>query len=148
MKGKVLLLFVLVIISGFVTAKVAFKIYYSPTEEKYNSYFVQSGVYTDKETLEKSLKKLNGYVTEEKDNKYYVYVGISTDEENAEKIKEIYKKNNIDVYIKKSNINNMEFFSNLEQYDILLKEVDKIDDINSINKVILSSYQEIVLGKA
>lgn len=36
---------------------------------------------------------------------------------------------------------------NLEQYDILISEVDNEENIISISDVILSSYKEMVLGK-
>ena len=61
------------------------------------------------------------------------------------KIKKIYDNKNIDTYIRKRNIKNEEFYNNLEQYDILLSGALKDKDVLSINKVILSSYEEMVL---
>ena len=76
-----------------------------------------------------------------------MYVGITTSKSNADKIKKAKKKKNIDIYIKQDNINNVEFISNLEQYDVLLESVDKKKDILSINEVILSTYEEMVVKK-
>ena len=72
---------------------------------------------------------------------------MTTDLINANKIKNLYSNKNYDTYIKPTIINNIEFVSNLEQYDILISEVDDEENIISINDVILSSYEEIVLGK-
>ena len=77
---------------------------------------------------------------------YNVYVGITTDLSNANKIKNIYEKKDIEVYIKPTVINNIEFVSNLEQYDLLISEVENDDNLISISDVVLSSYEEIVLG--
>ena len=76
-----------------------------------------------------------------------MYVGITTSKSNADKIKKVYDDKNIDIYIKQDNINNVEFISNLEQYDVLLESVDKKKDILSINEVILSTYEEMVVKK-
>ena len=56
------------------------------------------------------------------------------------------KKKDIEVYIKPTVINNIEFVSNLEQYDLLISEVENEDNLISISDVVLSSYEEIVLG--
>ena len=42
-------------------------------------------------------------------------------------------------------IDDIEFISNLEQFDILLDNASSSEDIKSINGVILSSYEEMVL---
>lgn len=149
MKIKFLLLLCLTICLGFLTAKSVYKLYFTEVDAyTYNSYFLQSGVYSDQDTMKKETKNLRDFIYEKKDNKYYVYIGITTDMDNANKIKKIYKNKKIDIYIKESKIDNIEFLSSLEQYDILLSEVIKDNDILSINKVILSSYEEIVLGNS
>ena len=87
------------------------------------------------------------YLILEEDGVYNVYVGMTTDLINANKIKNLYSNKNYDTYIKPTVVNNIEFVSNLEQYDILMSEVDNEENIISINDVILSSYEEMVLGK-
>ena len=79
-------------------------------------------------------------------NIIFFLVWLTTDLSNANKIKNIYEKKNIEVYIKPTVINNIEFVSNLEQYDLLLSEVENEDNLISISDVVLSSYEEIVLG--
>ena len=56
-------------------------------------------------------------------------------------------KKNVYSVIKPTVINNVEFMNNLEQYDLLLSEIDNKDNLISVNDVIISQYEEIVLGK-
>ena len=148
MKLKFIVPILIAIVLGFLSAKIVYGLYDSSESIFYNSYFLQWGVYSDKETLNKTLKdrKIDSYLIVEEDKKYYVYVGITTDKKLAEKIKEIYEKKGNKIYIKTVNLANTEFYSNLEQYDVLLKGVDKEEDIISINKAILASYEEMVLN--
>ena len=44
-------------------------------------------------------------------------------------------------------MSNKEFLTNLEQFDLLLNKAATNDEIESINSVILSSYEEMVLKK-
>ena len=99
---------------------------------------------SDKNEFDGDDKKYD-YIVEKIGDKYYAYVGITTNLSNANKIKKIYDNKNIDTYIRKRNIKNEEFYNNLEQYDILLSGALKDKDVLSINKVILSSYEEMVL---
>lgn len=133
---------VLAILLGFLSAKIVYAIYNPKSEENYNSYFVQSGVYSNENILKEEIKKLKAYTLIEENNKTYVYVGISTNLENANKIKEAYQKMGINTYIKKKNIASIEFLRNLEQYDILVDSVSKEEDLISILNVILSTYEE------
>ena len=57
------------------------------------------------------------------------------------------KVKNIDSYIKPVVIDNVEFISNLKQFDILLSEVESPENLISINDVIIFKYEEIVLDK-
>ena len=114
-------------------------------DNEYNSYLLQLGVYNSKEEMNKKVKNIDSYMVIERNNKYYVYLGISTKKKNAEKLKEVFNEQNIDVSIKKSVINNIEFMSNLEQFDILLDNATNNEDIMKVNEVILSSYEEMVM---
>lgn len=148
MKLKFIVPILIAIVLGFLSAKIVYGLYDSSDSIFYNSYFLQWGVYSDKETLNKTLKekKIDSYLIVEEDKKYYVYVGITTDKKLAEKIKEIYEKKDNKIYIKTVNLTNNEFYSNLEQYDVLLKGVNKDEDVIAINKAILASYEEMVLN--
>ena len=78
---------------------------------------------------------------------YNVYAGITTKLSNASKIKDMYEKDNVTSVIKPIIIDNVEFINNLKQYDVLLSEVDSKDNLISINDVIISDYEELILGK-
>ena len=114
-------------------------------DNDYNSYLLQLGIYDTKEDMQKSLNNINNYMIIEKNNKFYVYLGISSKKENATKIKDAFLEQNIELSIKKTVIDNIEFMSNLEQFDILLDSAVTSEDVMSINEVILSSYEEMVL---
>ena len=146
-KGFVIPL-VISIVLGFIGAQIVYGEYRKKQDiSEYNTYILQGGVYTTKETLDSAIKELDSYVVVSEDNKYYVYLGMTTSWNNAEKLKKMYEESNVDVYVRKTNIDNVEFVSNLEQYDILITGVDNEKSLSSINEVILSSYEEMVLGK-
>ena len=145
MKFKFVFPLILAILIGFFSAKAVYGLYNYKEEPINNSYFLQQGVYKNLENVKSSTKDIENYIIEEKEDKYYVYVGITTKMENAKRIKKIYKDKGINLYIKEAMIDNEEFYSNLEQYDVLLSGVSKSDDVLSISKVILSSYEEMVL---
>ena len=65
---------------------------------------------------------------------------------NVDKIKDIYEEKDYSVIVKPVVVDNVEFISNLEEFDKLILEVDS-SNVVSIMNVILSSYEEIVLGK-
>lgn len=85
-------------------------------EEKY--YFLQEGVYSNKENLQTNLSNLNNKLIDKKDNKYYVYVGITKDLEVAKKIMKIYEDDGYNIYIKEKYLSNEEFYNNVTQFDL------------------------------
>ena len=148
MKKKFVIPLVISIVLGFISAQIVYSTYRKNLENTdYNVYLIQAGSYNNKDDLEKDFSLDDEYVILEEDGVYNVYVGMTTDLINANKIKNLYSNKNYDTYIKPTVVNNIEFVSNLEQYDILMSEVDDEENIISINDVILSSYEEMVLGK-
>ena len=148
MKKNFVIPLVISIILGFISAQIVYSTYRKNLENTdYNVYLIQAGSYNNKDDLEKDFSLDDEYVILEEDGVYNVYVGMTTDLINANKIKNLYSNKNYDTYIKPTVVNNIEFVSNLEQYDILMSEVDDEENIISINDVILSSYEEMVLGK-
>ena len=136
------------IVMGFVSAQIIYSQYLKNIEKnKYNGYLIQAGVYTTKESLDDACEDLDKYLVVEEAGKYYLYLGITSDSMNANKIKTMYANNEVDVYIKPTIIDNVEFISNLEQYDVLINGVEGFEDIKSISETALSEYQEMVLGK-
>lgn len=148
MKKNLMIPLVISIILGFISAQIVYSTYRKNLEESsYNAYIIQIGSYDNEDSLDETFENEEDYLIVEEDGKYNVYVGITTDLVNANKIKNLYQNKNIETYIKPTVINNVEFVNNLEQYDILISEVDSEENIISISDVILSSYEEMVLGK-
>jgi len=147
MKKNFLIPLVISIILGFISAQIVYNEYDKKQEiNKNNTYILQGGVYTTKETLETAIKSFNNYLVVSEDNKYYVYLAMTTSRDNAQKLKKMYENMEIEIYVREVNIDNTEFVSNLEQYDILIESVDNTDNLLSINEVVLSSYEELVLA--
>lgn len=112
--------------------------------KKETYYFLQQGVYSDKESLKVNSKDLSQKVVDYSNNKYYVYVGITKDKNIAEKIMKIYKEQGISLHKKEKNINSKEFKSNVEQFDLLINSTNDKDEILTIEEVVLANYNEII----
>ena len=139
MKKNFVIPLVISIVLGFISAQIVYSTYRKNLENTdYNVYLIQAGSYNNKDDLEKDFSLDDEYIILEEDGVYNVYVGMTTDLINANKIKNLYSNKNYDTYIKPTVVNNIEFVSNLEQYDILMSEVDDEENIISINDVILS----------
>jgi len=110
-----------------------------------NAYFIQQGVYSSKESMEENTKSFPYYIYMLNNDKYYVYIGITFLEENMEKIKGYYKQKGYTTYVKQININNEDFITVLEQYDILLKETTDSEVVGTVCSQVLNKYEELVL---
>lgn len=137
-------MYLLIAISlGFIFGEVIYSDYKKNLDNsKYNAYLVQIGSFKDDPEVDPS-----DYLVLKEDGIYNVYAGITTKLSNATKIKDLYESENIDTVIKPTVIDNVEFISNLKQYDLLLQEVENKDNLISINDVIISKYEELILGK-
>ena len=109
--------------------------------EKY--YFLQEGVYYHDDKLTNLKQK----VLEYKDDRIYVYSAITKDLEVAEKLLNIYNQNNIQLSIKEKYLKNEELKNNIEQFDLLIKESNDIDEIMKIEEVVLANYEEIIKNR-
>ena len=109
------------------------------------AYFIQQGVYSSKESMEDNVLSFPYYIYMVDNEKYYVYIGITFLEENMEKIKGYYKDKGYTTYVKQININNDDFITVLEQYDILLKETSDKEVIGTVCSQVLKKYEELVL---
>lgn len=146
MKKKIFYTFIL-LVSGIIIGR---KIYLA-TENidiKLNTpstfYFLQEGVYSSKQIMEENVKSMNMKVVDTKDNKYYVYLGITKDAEIAKKLKMIYEEEGYQIYIKEVSIANEEFLNNVIQFDLLINNTNNIEEILTIEEVVLANYEEIV----
>ena len=148
---KYLLTFIIAIIIGFflcyffLTQYKDFKgIKVSNIGEKL--YFVQYGVYSSLDSLEKNTINLQNYVYNKQDNLYYVYVGITKLKDNADKIVNYYKSIGGDAIIKEYEISNKNFIKKLENYDEVLENTTDNTVIASIISQVLSKYEEVVIS--
>ena len=111
-----------------------------------NIYYLQCGAYSNASVSDKDIKGVDSKITVKEGNKYYSYIGMTSDLKIAENIKNMYDKNGVDIYIKKAHLDNDDFISQLTQYDVLLESSKNIEEVNSVLKTILATYDEIVLN--
>ncbi len=143
---KIVIKGIFLILLGFFIGNFIFGTKIEPLKKLKNSqpyYFLQEGVYSDKDALKENLKNLTQKVVDFKDDKYYVYLAITKDIEVADKIKNIYEKKGINIYIKEKNVKSEEFFNNVSQFDLLIKSTNEEDEILTIEEVVLANYDEI-----
>ena len=105
-------------------------------------YFLQAGAYNSLESSKNDLTNIDNKITVKENDKYYSYIGITTSLEQAKRIKKLYKKDNVELYIKNVNLDNEDFINELAQYDVLLENSKSLTEINSVLKTILASYEE------
>ena len=110
-------------------------------------YFIQSGVYSDKNNMLEAMSKFSSYIYSIEDNMFYSYIGVSSSKENALKIQDYYKKIGYDTLIKEKIVDNSEFIEILSQYDEILSKTSDDESIKVICNQVLSKYEEYVNGK-
>ena len=147
MNKKIILSVVFTMLLGIATAKVVYSKTISSDDKKSNNtvYFLQLGVYTNKNSMQLDTKSIENKIVTQENDKYYVYVGISKSKKNLEKISKLYKNDGYSLYIKEMSVLNNEFLVNLEQFDKLIESAKTNEEINTINMVILYSYEEMVI---
>ncbi len=148
---KNLVVLIIVIILGCFSGKVLYTkisdVYALNIRKDNTVYLLQLGVYSNKTSLESDTRDINNKLVIKKNKNYYVYVGISKNKDNLKKISYLYNKLGFNLYLSEEEVSNKEFLTNLEQFDLLLNKAATNDEIESINSVILSSYEEMVLKK-
>ena len=147
MNKKIILSVVFTMLLGIATAKVVYSKTISSDDKKSNNtvYFLQLGVYPNKNSMQLDTKSIENKIVTQENDKYYVYVGISKSKKNLEKVSKLYKNDGYSLYIKEMSVLNNEFLVNLEQFDKLIESAKTNEEINTINMVILSSYEEMVI---
>ena len=114
-------------------------------EKKY--IFLQEGVYSNEKNMQENTKELTAKLIIKENNKYYVYLGITKEKENAKKISDIYENKGYSIYMKEINISNEEFYNNVTQFDLLINNTNKENEILTIEEVVLANYEEIILNQ-
>ncbi len=112
-----------------------------------NIYYIQKGVYSNKESMENNMKEFTSYIYKVDENMYYTYIGITTKKENAIKIQKYYKEKGYETYVKQKITDNREFINILVQYDSILSKTEDGESIKTICNQVLSKYEEYVNGK-
>ncbi|MBR3362670.1 MAG: hypothetical protein IKG40_01950 [Bacilli bacterium] len=110
-------------------------------------YFIQSGVYSDKNNMLEDMNKFSSYVYSTEDNMFYSYIGISLSKENALKIQNYFKKIGYETIIKEKIVDNSDFNEILSQYDKILSKTSDDESIKVICSQVLAKYEEYVNGK-
>lgn len=105
-------------------------------------YFIQQGVYSTIESMEKNTTDFDYYTYSVIDDKYYVYVGITKNEKNIQKIQGYYKNMGYITIVKEFNVDNKDFIEYLDKYDELLLKTDDPKSIGTICNQILEKYNE------
>ena len=148
MKIKFLLPIIFAIVVGSLLGSVFFKEYDKNTlsifNEKESIYFVQLGVYNTVESINENVKN-NDYIKEKELDGYHIYVGITKNEKIAEKIKVYYESLGNNVYVKQRKIDKKDFLNILEEYDKIIEITTSDKDLISIEHIVLSNYEEMVL---
>ena len=136
---------VVVMILGVTTATVLFD--KTNSNKKDNTYVLELGSYDTKESLTYDTRDINDFIILKENNKFLAVVGLSKNKENLEKVSKLYNNLGYNLFIRPKNITNKAFNTNLEQFDKLLREAKREDEIRTINSVILSSYEELIINK-
>lgn len=148
---KNFIILLVVIIMGVFSGKFIYDkindVYAFSTKNEQIAYFLQLGIYSSEESMNSDTNSITNKLVIKKNNNYYVYVGISMNKDNLKKVCSLYQKLGYNLYFDEVYIDNKEYLYNLEQFDLLLAKAKSNDEIESINSVILSSYEEMVLNK-
>lgn len=109
-------------------------------------YFIQQGVYSSKESMEKNTSNLTYYIYTIDNDRYYVYIGITKNEENLDKLKGYFDSLGYNIYVKEFYISSESFITVLDQYETMLSETTDSKTIGAICSQILSKYEELVIN--
>lgn len=109
-------------------------------------YFIQYGVFSSVDSMEKETIALENYVYNINENMYYVYVGITKSKENANKIVNHYKGLGYETIIKEYEVSNSNFLKQLTNYDSLLSSTNDKTVISSLVSQVLAKYEEVVIN--
>ena len=136
------------ILVGFLFGKVIFNNYEDNTVNAFNEgeklYFIEIGEY-ESETDVKKIKNVDDFLTILENDTYKVYVGITKSKENSQKIKEFYSDTYNNISVREKYVDNETFVIQLKEYDKVVSIITKLDDLSSVQKIIFSNYEEMVL---
>lgn len=148
---KYIFTFLMAIVIGFFLSYFFLKQYDSYTGIKVSGigedlYFIQYGVFSSVESMEKETITLENYVYNIDEGMYYVYVGITKNNENANKIMSYYKSLGYNTIIKQYQVSNDDFLDELINYDNILSSTEDKTVIASLINQVLIKYEEVVIS--
>ena len=149
MKMNIVVPIICAVLLGYLCASFIFNQYGVNSlvfNENGNIYFLQCGAYTTEEASQKEIVGINEKITVKEGEKYYSYIGMTASNEIAKNIQKMYKEKGIDIYIKSSYLENEDFISQLVQYDVLLEASKDLEEVNSVLKTVLATFDEIILN--
>ena len=109
-------------------------------QEKY--YCLQYGIYKDKDNMQKETRDISPKLVIEKNNNYYVYLTITSNLDNAEKLKKYFEEDGISSYLKEIKVESEEFKNNVREFDILIENTNRKNEVYTIEEVVLSNYEK------
>ena len=59
----------------------------------------------------------------------------------------IYEDDGYNIYLKEKYLSNEEFYNNVTQFDLLIKDNNDTSNILTIEEVVLANYEEIIKNK-
>lgn len=149
MKFNIVVPILCAILLGYLCASFIFNQYGANSmvfNETGNIYFLQCGAYKTKEASENEIQGIEEKITVKEGKNYYSYIGMTSNSNIAKSIQKKYKEKNIDIYIKEVQIENDDFINQIRQYDVLLESSNTFEEMNSVLKTILATYDEYVLN--
>ena len=145
MKWNLLIPIICAVLLGYLCASFIFKQYGISSfsfSEKRTVYLLQCGSYTSENDSQKEIPGIEDKITVKEGNKYYSYIGMTSSKKNALEIQKMYQKQGINLDIKDTYFDNDDFLNELSQYDVLLENSDTLEEVNSVLKTILATYDE------
>lgn len=118
---------------------------YESSKEVNSVYFLLENCYEEESGAKEKAKTFSSFTILKQDGRYCLYLGMTRDKDNALKIQELWRKQNVPLSRKEFVVENDKFLSELNQYDVLLKNARKQEEIDGILKSIFSTYDETVL---
>ena len=116
-------------------------------DEEKEVYFLQLGVYSTLETVQKNTNNFTSYIYTNEDGKYHVYVALTKSSKNVEKLKGYFKEKGYDIYVKEMVISSEEYLDKLTQYDQVLEKTSEKEAIENVVDKILTEYKEMVIDR-
>lgn len=112
-------------------------------KEEYLVYAFQVGAFEDYDNAKEFSLLLPSSTVIKENNLYKVYVAIYKDIDIVNKMIVYFENKGINIYLKSFEVNK-DFYTNLENYEIIIASSEDIEVYNKINQSILNTYIESI----